>query len=78
VFDFLHQGNTGLEKRVTDVVILPAEAVDQGDEIGEIMLRFAQTPDRAFVVVDQEKKYVGTLWLLDLLLANQELNRPKP
>ena len=78
VFDFLHQGNRSSEKRVSDVVILPAETVDQGDKIGEIMLRFAQTPDRAFLVVDQEKRYVGTLWLLDLLLANQKVNGPKP
>jgi CBS-domain-containing membrane protein len=59
---------------VSDVTILPAETVQPGDKIGDVMLRFAQTPDRAFVVVDQERKYIGTIWLLDLLLANQEVN----
>jgi len=74
VFDFLHQGPLASEKRVSDVTILPADTVEPGDKIGDVVLRFAQTPDRAFVVVDQERKYIGTIWLLDLLLANQEVS----
>ena len=71
VFDFLHQGPLASEKRVSDITILPAETVEPSDKIDDVMQRFAQTPDRAFVVIDQAKKYIGTIWLLDLLLASQ-------
>jgi CBS-domain-containing membrane protein len=74
LFDFLHQAPLASEKRVSDVTILPADTVEPGDKIGDVMLRFAQTPDRAFVVVDPERKCIGTIWLLDLLLANQEVD----
>ena len=73
VFDFLHEGTITSEKRVSDVVILPAETAEQGDKIGNVLLRFAQTPDRAFVVVDQDRKFVGSIWLLDIVLASQEV-----
>lgn len=78
VFDFLHQGTAISEKRVSEVVVLPTETAEQGDKIGDVLLRFARTPDRAFTVVDQDRKYVGTIWLLDLVLASQEVTEAKP
>jgi NADH dehydrogenase len=78
VFDFLHQGTIISEKPVSEVVILPAETVKEHDKIGDVLLRFSQTPDRAFVVVAPDGKYVGTISLLDVVLASQEVTEMKP
>jgi CBS domain-containing protein len=69
VLDYLHQGRAKLEGPVRDLMILPAEKTTPEETIGSVMLKFARTPDREFVVLDDGQKIVGTLALLDLILA---------
>jgi NADH:ubiquinone reductase (H+-translocating) len=69
VLDYLHQGRAKLEGPVRDLMILPAEKTTPEETIGSVMLKFARTPDREFVVLDDGQKIVGTLALLDIILA---------
>jgi predicted transcriptional regulator len=69
VFDLLHQGKARAESAVHDLLILPFIAVRPDELVEEALLRFAQTPDRELAVRDNNGQLIGTLALLDLVLA---------
>ena len=72
VFDLLHQGKAHRESKVHDLMILPFVAVKADEKIEQVLLRFSQNTDREFVVEDADSRLVGTLALLDLVLADAE------
>jgi NADH:ubiquinone reductase (H+-translocating) len=72
VLDYLHQGRAKLESPVRDLMIFPAETTTPEETIGSVILRFARTPDREFLVLNDGQKLVGTLALLDIILAAQQ------
>lgn len=70
VFDSLHQGKVRGESTVHDLLILPFIAVKPDELVDQVLLRFAQTADREFAVENDGGQLVGTLALLDLVLAD--------
>jgi len=69
VFDWMHQGKARLESTVSQLRTLPYISVKPEDSIERTLLQFAQTPDREAVVVNDGGQLIGTLALLDLILA---------
>jgi NADH:quinone reductase (non-electrogenic) len=72
VLDYLHQGRAKLESPIRDLIILPAETTTPEETIGSVLLRFARTPDREFLVLNGGQKLVGTLAVVDIILAAQQ------
>jgi NADH dehydrogenase len=70
VFDLLHQGKVRSESTAHDLLILPFIAVKPDELVDQVLLRFAQTADREFAVENSGGQLVGTLALLDLVLAD--------
>jgi NADH:ubiquinone reductase (H+-translocating) len=70
-FDLLHQGKARLESPVHDLLILPFIGIKPDERVEQALLRFAQTADREFAVEDGERRLIGTLALLDLVLAEE-------
>ncbi|MBV8141277.1 MAG: cyclic nucleotide-binding domain-containing protein, partial [Verrucomicrobia bacterium] len=71
-FDWLHQGKVRLEHAVSQLRILPCLRINRGDSVERALLEFAQNPDRALIVVNEDGQLVGVLPLLDLILADAE------
>jgi CBS-domain-containing membrane protein len=69
VFDLLHQGKARVESPVHELLILPFIGVKPDERVEQALLRFAQTADREFAVENGEGRLIGTLALLDLVLA---------
>jgi NADH:ubiquinone reductase (H+-translocating) len=69
-FDWLHQGKVRLETTVSQLRILPYISVKAEDSVEQALLQFAQTPDRELIVADDNGQLIGTLALLDLILAD--------
>jgi len=70
VFDLLHQGKVRSESTAHDLLILPFIAVKPDELVDQVLLRFAQTADREFAVENSGGQLIGTLALLDLVLAD--------
>jgi NADH:ubiquinone reductase (H+-translocating) len=69
VFDLLHQGKVHIGSTVRDLLILPFISVKPDELVEQALLRFAQTADREFAVENGDGRLIGTLALLDLVLA---------
>jgi NADH:ubiquinone reductase (H+-translocating) len=76
VFDLLHRGKARLESPVHDLPILPFIGVQPDELVEQVLLRFAQTADREFVVENGGGQLIGTLALLDLVLADETAADP--
>jgi NADH dehydrogenase len=70
VFDLLQQGKVRGESAVQDLLILPFIGTKPDELVDQVLLRFAQTADREFAVENSGGQLIGTLALLDLVLAN--------
>jgi NADH:ubiquinone reductase (H+-translocating) len=70
VFDLLHQGKARAESTVHDLLILPSTSAKPDELVDQVLLRFAQTTDREFAVENSGGQLIGTLALLDLVLAD--------
>jgi len=70
VFDWMHQGKARLEFTVSQLRTLPCISVKPENSIEQALLQFAQTPDREVIVVNDGGQLIGTLALLDLILAS--------
>jgi NADH dehydrogenase len=70
VFDLLHQGKVRAESTVHDLLILPFTSAKPDELVDQVLLRFAQTTDREFAVENSGGQLIGTLALLDLVLAD--------
>jgi NADH:quinone reductase (non-electrogenic) len=70
VFDWMHQGKAQLESAVSQLRTLPCISVKPGDSVEQALLQFAQTPDREVIVTNDDDQLIGTLALLDLILAD--------
>ena len=70
VLDLLHQGKAGAESAVSDLLILPSISAKPDELVGQVLLSFAQTADREFAVENTGGQLIGTLALLDLVLAD--------
>jgi NADH dehydrogenase len=70
VFDLLHQGKVRAESTVHDLSILPFTSAKPDELVDQVLLRFAQTTDREFAVENSGGQLIGTLALLDLVLAD--------
>jgi NADH dehydrogenase len=70
VFDLLHQGKADVESAAHDLLILPFIGVKPDELVEQALLRFAQTADRELAVEDDNSQLIGTLALLDLVLAD--------
>ena len=68
--DWLHQGKARLESTVSDLRTLPCISVRPDDSIEQALLQFAQTPDREAIVANDGGQFIGTLAVLDLILAD--------
>jgi NADH dehydrogenase len=68
-FDWLHQGKARLESTVSELRTLPCISVKPEDSVEQALLQFAQTPDREVIVANDTSQFIGTLALLDLILA---------
>ncbi len=71
VFDALHLGEATPHDAISRLKILPATLVLEDQPMAAVLDEFSRTPDRAFIVTDPNGKYVGTLALLDVVLASQ-------
>jgi CBS-domain-containing membrane protein len=71
----LHQGKVGAESAVHELFIVPFIGVKAAELVEQVLLRFAQTADRQFAVENDEGQLIGTLALLDLVLADELTNR---
>jgi NADH:ubiquinone reductase (H+-translocating) len=71
VFDLLHQGKAHVESAVHDLLILPFIGVKPNERVEQALMLFAQSADRELVVEDNNGQLVGTLALLDLVLASE-------
>jgi NADH:quinone reductase (non-electrogenic) len=71
VFDLLHQGKVRDESTVRDLLILPSIGFKPNEPIEQALLSFAQTTDRELAVEDTSGQLIGTLALLDLVLADE-------
>jgi NADH dehydrogenase len=69
-FDWLHQGKVHLDFTVSQLRTLPFITVKPTDTIEQALLQFAQTPDREVIVANESGQFLGTLALLDLILAD--------
>jgi NADH:ubiquinone reductase (H+-translocating) len=69
-FDWLHQGKVRLDSTVSQLRRLPFISVKPTDSIEQALLQFAQTPDREVIVANESGQFLGTLALLDLILAD--------
>ena len=70
-FDWMHQGKARLDlqgKRAPNFTGYHRKA---GDSIEQALLQFAQTPDREVIVANETGQLLGTLALLDLILADE-------
>ena len=76
VFDLLHQGKARVESPVHHLLILPFIGVKPDERVEQALLRFAQTADREFAVESGEGRLIGTLALLDLVLAEETAAEP--
>jgi CBS domain-containing protein len=77
VFDRLHQGKARVESPVHDLLILPFTGVKPDERVEQAFLRFPQTADREFAAVENgEGRLIGTLALLDLVLAEEAAAEP--
>ena len=77
VFDLLHQGKARVESPVHHFLILPFIGVKPDERVQRALLRFAQKPaDRKTAVEDGEGRLIGTLALLDLVLAEEAAAEP--
>jgi len=70
VFDLLHQGKARAESTVHDLLILPSTSAKPDELVDQVLLRFTQTTDREFAVENSGGQLIGTLALLDLVLAD--------
>jgi NADH:ubiquinone reductase (H+-translocating) len=70
VLDLLHQGKARAESAVSDLLILPSISAKPDELVDQVLLRFAQTADREFAVENGGGQLIGTLALLDLVLAD--------
>ncbi len=70
VLDWMHQGKARLDSLVSDLRSLPFISVKPEDSVEQALLQFTQTPDREVVVSNDAGQLVGTLALLDLILAD--------
>jgi NADH:ubiquinone reductase (H+-translocating) len=75
-FDWLHLGKVTQENKVGDLLVLPAETIAATESVESAVLRFAQTPDRELLVVNENGCLTGTLALLDLIVAAEPFRRP--
>ncbi|HZC34169.1 MAG TPA: cyclic nucleotide-binding domain-containing protein, partial [Chthoniobacterales bacterium] len=75
VLDYLHQGRAKMDNPVRDLLILPAEKTTPEETVDTVVLRFARSPDREFFVLDDGHMLIGTLAIVDIILAAQE-NQP--
>jgi len=57
---------------VIDLRSLPFISVKPEDSVEDALLQFTQTPDREVIVANDAGQLVGTLALLDLILADHE------
>ena len=71
VFDLLHQGKARADSAVRDLLILPSIGAKPDEPVDQVLLRFAQTADREFVVENDGGQLIGTLALLDLVLTER-------
>ena len=71
VFDLLHQGKAHADSAVCDLLILPAIGTKPDELVDQVLLRFAQTADREFAVENDGGQLIGTLALIDLVLAER-------
>ncbi len=69
-FDWMHQGKARLEFTVSQLRTLPCISVKADDSVEQALLQFAQTPDRELIVANASGEFMGTLALLDLILAD--------
>ncbi|HEY4782177.1 MAG TPA: cyclic nucleotide-binding domain-containing protein, partial [Chthoniobacterales bacterium] len=74
VFDLLHQGKADAKSAVHELLIVPFIGVKADDLVDQVLLRFAQTADRQFAVENGAGQLIGTLALLDLVLADEPIN----
>lgn len=70
VLDWMHQGKARLESPVSELRSLPCISVKPEDSVEQALLQFAQTPDREVIVANDAGQLVGTLAVLDLILAD--------
>jgi NADH dehydrogenase len=68
--DWLHQGKARLDFTVSQLRTLPCTTVKPEDSVEQALLKFAQTPDREAVVENDDGQFIGTLAVLDLILAS--------
>jgi NADH dehydrogenase len=68
--DWLHQGKVRLESAVSELRTLPCMIMKADDRIEQALLQFAQSPDREAVVANEGGQFVGTIAVLDLVLAS--------
>ena len=61
---------------VHHLLILRFIGVKPDERVEQALLRFAQTADREFAVEDGEGRLIGTLALLDLVLAEEAAAEP--
>jgi NADH:quinone reductase (non-electrogenic) len=67
--DWLHQGKARLESAVSELRTLPCMIMKADDSIEQALLEFAQSPDREAVVTNDDGQFIGTIAVLDLVLA---------
>ena len=67
----MHPGKARVELPVLHLLILPFIGVKPDERVEQALLRFAQTADREFAVENEEGRLIGTLALLDLVLAEE-------
>jgi NADH:quinone reductase (non-electrogenic) len=68
--DWLHQGKVRLESAVSELRTLPCMIMKADDSIEQAWLQFAQSPDRAAVVANDGGQFIGTIAVLDMILAS--------
>jgi NADH:ubiquinone reductase (H+-translocating) len=68
--DWMHQGKARLDSLVSELRSLPYLSVKPEDSVEDALLQFAETPDREVIVANDAGQLVGTLALLDLILAD--------
>ena len=57
-----------------ELLIVPFIGVKADELVDQVLLRFAQTADRQFAVENGNGQLIGTLALLDLVLADEPIN----
>lgn len=68
--DWLHQGKVRPESAVSELRTLPCMIMKADDSIEKALLQFAQSPDREAVVANDGGQFIGTIAVLDLILAS--------